>query len=146
MRAAGDPRSRSTPSARVRQAMAESIEAFACSAIPLARSMCAPANRPRRALSACAESTAGLRVRIHSGHWGTGAFGGNRVLMAAAQILAARCAGISELVYHSLDDDGVAAFDKGVRIASDVPEGATLADMVALLDARGFSWGTSDGN
>ena len=86
------------------------------------------------------------KLRIHTGHWGTGAFGGNRVLMAAAQVLAARMVGVDELAYHSLDDDAEDAFRRGLRIANDVPAGTTLAEVVTILDARGFIWGSSDGN
>lgn len=32
-------------------------------------------------------------VIVHTGHWGTGAFGGNKVVMAFLQILAAKIAG-----------------------------------------------------
>ncbi len=90
-----------------------------------------------------AESSA--RVRIHTGHWGTGAFGGDRVLMATAQVLAARIAGV-DLAYHSLADDAADAFRKGAAIADGFEEGSTLAAIVDALDARSFRWGSSDGN
>ncbi len=90
--------------------------------------------------------SAGARVRIHTGHWGTGAFGGNRVLMAAAQLAAARIAGVDDVVYYSLDSDGVSAYEKGRAIAEQYAEGASLDDVVADLDARAFRWGSSDGN
>jgi hypothetical protein len=90
------------------------------------------------------ESTAG-RVRIHTGHWGTGVFGGNRVLMAAAQIIAARAVGIDALAYYSLGDDAARAFEKG-RAVADQLAGAALDDAVTALDARAFTWGSSDGN
>ncbi len=96
--------------------------------------------------AAAASSPAGASVRIHTGHWGTGAFGGNRTLMAAAQLLAARIAGIGALAYHSLDDDGVDAFREGARIAEAIPAGTVSEDAVDALDARAFTWGTSDGN
>jgi Poly (ADP-ribose) glycohydrolase (PARG), Macro domain fold len=86
------------------------------------------------------------RVRIATGHWGTGAFGGNRVLMAAAQLVAARIAEVEELEYHSLDDDGLLAFEKGRRIAERFPGGASFDAIVDTLDAMGFVWGRSDGN
>ena len=92
-----------------------------------------------------AESTR-ARVCIHTGHWGTGAFGGERVLMAAAQMLSARSAGIDEIRYHSLDDDGVRAFEQGNRIADGFAAGSSLDAVVSPLESRGFSWGTSDGN
>ncbi len=86
------------------------------------------------------------KLRVHTGHWGTGAFGGNRVLMAAAQVLAARIAGVDELAYHSLSEDAESAFRQGLRIAESVPDGASFEQVSNLLDDRGFIWGASDGN
>ena len=94
--------------------------------------------------AARAEST--KRVRVNTGHWGTGAFGGDRVLMAAAQIVAARVAGLDELLYYSLDDGAAHAFDTGKRVAERFAAGTSLEAIVATLDAMGFVWGTSDGN
>ncbi len=93
-----------------------------------------------------ARAAPGARVRVHTGHWGTGAFGGDRVLMAAAQVLAASIAGIEEIAYNSLDDDGVRAFEKGGELAGGFRTGETLADVIRGLHARGFTWGSSDGN
>jgi hypothetical protein len=95
---------------------------------------------------ACAES-GNRRVVVHTGHWGTGAYGGNRVLMALLQLLAARLAGISGLVYHSLDSDGVDAFSEARRHISSRLAGAhRVQDAIDEVLAMGFSWGTSDGN
>lgn len=96
--------------------------------------------------AAAKQESVGQRVRIHTGHWGTGVFGGNRVLMAAAQLVAARIAGVDALAYHSLDGGGAAAFDEGRALADAVGEGASLDDVVTAFDARGFLWGYSDGN
>lgn len=43
---------------------------------------------------------AGRPVVVHSGFWGCGAFGGNRVLMSALQVAAADLAGLDRLVLH----------------------------------------------
>jgi hypothetical protein len=96
--------------------------------------------------AARAESRPSARVRVHTGHWGTGAFGGNRVLMAACQILAARIAGIDELVYYSLDAGGLRAFAEGRAIADAVEQGRTIDEVVNLLDSHDFVWGRSDGH
>lgn len=96
--------------------------------------------------AARAESTHAERVRIHTGHWGTGAFGGDRVLMAAAQILAARIAGVHELLYHSLDDRAAQAFEKGRALAAAIPVGTSAPEVIDGLYSRGFFWGSSDGN
>ena len=96
--------------------------------------------------AARAESRPNARVRVHTGHWGTGAFGGNRVLMAASQVLAARIAGIDELVYYSLDAGGLRAFAEGLAIADGVEEERSIDEIVGLLDSHGFVWGRSDGH
>ena len=83
---------------------------------------------------------------IHTGHWGTGAFGGHRVLMAAAQLLAARAVGLPFLAYHSLDDDGAVAFAKGAAVADAVAEGTSVEACIDILDTKAFMWGASDGN
>ena len=66
------------------------------------------------------------KVVIHTGNWGcgthseggrprhsypifVGAFGGNRTLMALIQFIAARFAGVDEIVYHAFDQQGVDA-------------------------------------
>ncbi len=41
------------------------------------------------------------RVAVHTGYWGCGAFGGNRVLMAMLQVVAARMAGVEVLAFHT---------------------------------------------
>lgn len=88
------------------------------------------------------------RVIVHTGHWGTGAYGGDRVLMVIVQMLAARAAGLGELVYHSLDDAGLAAFAEGARIAEQLAAEptTTLEEAAGAITARGFVWGSSDGN
>jgi hypothetical protein len=86
-------------------------------------------------------------VVVHTGHWGTGAYGGNRVLMAIAQLVAARFAELTELVYHSLDDEGVDDFEEGRRVALRITRpGMTLDEVADALVAHAFEWGVSDGN
>lgn len=92
------------------------------------------------------ESPAADRVIVHTGHWGTGAFGGNRVLMALAQLLAARLAAIDVIVYHSVGGDGAEAFAEATRLAAGLGDSPLVADVVKSIDERGFMWGRSDGN
>lgn len=95
------------------------------------------------AAKACA---AGQRIRVWTGHWGTGAYGGDRVLCAAAQLLAARFVGIDALELRSIDDDGHAAFQHAQRLVETFPAGTALGSVVAQLHAHRFRWGTPDGN
>jgi len=95
--------------------------------------------------AARAETTPEARIIVHTGHWGTGAFGGNRVLMALLQLLAARLARLDSLVYHSVAGDGAEAFEEATRIEPKLCQG-TVADALDAVDAMGFAWGASDGN
>ena len=95
----------------------------------------------------------GAAVRVHTGHWGCGAYGGSKPLMALLQTCAARLAGVS-LVYHAFDEEGVAAAEAGLQKLDELldrievgPEGTAILDkMLAELVKMGFKWGQSDGN
>jgi hypothetical protein len=98
-----------------------------------------------------AEIAAGATaVVVHTGNWGTGAFGGDKVLMAALQMMAARLAGVDGLVYHTVDAAGSEAYEEAKRrvAAQLLPVGATpsVAEVVRAVHAMGFTWGVSDGN
>jgi hypothetical protein len=89
------------------------------------------------------------RTVIHTGHWGTGAFGGNKVLMAVLQIVAARLAALDRLVYHTVEAEGSEPYREAVRVVERlVPGGTRVAvdEVVSAVQALGFVWGFSDGN
>lgn len=89
------------------------------------------------------------RLVVHTGHWGTGAFGGNKVLMTMLQLLAARLAGVDGLVYHTFDSTGSAAFAEGEqRLRAVAPGGAErgVDELVRAIRGMAFVWGVSDGN
>ena len=87
------------------------------------------------------------RVVVHTGHWGTGAFGGDQVLMAVLQIVAARLAGIDELVYHTVDASGAGSLREGTQIATQLGSaGTAVSTVIEAVVALGFRWGVSDGN
>ena len=67
-------------------------------------------------------------VTIHTGFWGCGAFGGNRVLMAALQLVAAHLAGVDRVVFHAFDAAGSEAFAAA-----------------RAIDALELAWGEGDG-
>jgi len=88
-------------------------------------------------------------VMVHSGFWGCGAFGGNRVLMALLQALAAELAGLERLVMHTFDATGTLALERARVVLGDVlGSGSKIAvdDLIERIVAREFEWGTSDGN
>jgi hypothetical protein len=90
----------------------------------------------------------GAPVEVHTGFWGCGAFGGNRVVMVVLQLVAAHLAGLSRLVFHTVDHGGLAEYE----VASDCLRtllarvDTSLAAMIARMVELGFSWGVSDGN
>lgn len=91
------------------------------------------------------ETPVAERIVIHSGHWGTGAFGGNRVLMALLQLLAARLAEVDVFVFHSVNGDGADAFEEATRLLPRLCEGS-VTEALSAVEAMGFVWGVSDGN
>ncbi|WP_406693624.1 hypothetical protein V5E97_21570 [Singulisphaera sp. Ch08] len=98
--------------------------------------------------SSSSEDDDGLVV-VHTGFWGCGAFGGDRVLMTTLQVLAAAMAGVERIVFHTGDSGGNAAiretraiFDEG-RLGGSVID---VGELIRRIEAIGFAWGTSDGN
>ena len=92
---------------------------------------------------ACADPT----VVIHSGFWGCGAYGGNRILMALLQLLAARLARIDRLVFHTGEPAGAASFAKAEQLLERlISSYLEIADLLTSIEAMKFHWGVSDGN
>ncbi len=89
-------------------------------------------------------------VTIHTGFWGCGAYGGNRVLMALLQLLAARLAQIDRLIFHTGDLAGSQALATAHKILE--RDFATssfcleVANLLAKIEAMKFHWGVGDGN
>ena len=86
-------------------------------------------------------------VVIHSGYWGCGAYGGNRVLMVLLQCLAADAAGVGRLVLHAGSEDrealeGVAAAES---IRAGAGESAGTDDAIRRMVDMGFRWGVGNG-
>jgi len=88
-------------------------------------------------------------VVVHSGFWGCGAFGGNRVLMSMLQMLAAQAAGVGALVYHTGSPPGTAPWNRARDLLLDARSGIEAPTTAALCEgiaALGFAWGKGDGN
>jgi hypothetical protein len=86
---------------------------------------------------------------VHTGFWGCGAFGGNRVLMTLLQIAAAHMAQISHLIFHTFDSHGTFAFMDARALVGEFAESQTACttdNLVRWLLSQHFSWGTCDGN
>ena len=88
-------------------------------------------------------------VVVHTGFWGCGAFGGNRVMMTLLQLLAAEMAGAESLVMHVGEAAGRVAVDQAESLLRSGLSEPALVGTVALVDrieALGLEWGQSDGN
>lgn len=88
-------------------------------------------------------------VVVHTGFWGCGAFGGNRVLMSLVQMLAAQAAGVNALVYHTVSRPGTATWTRARILLLDVfttGMPSTTPGLCARIASLGLQWGASDGN
>ncbi|KAJ4460462.1 putative Tyrosyl-tRNA synthetase [Paratrimastix pyriformis] len=92
------------------------------------------------------ETPPGVQVVVHTGNWGTGAYGGNKVLMALLQILAARMAGVDKIVGHTFAAMFTCAWEEALREAATFEAGLTPDEIVARVAAKHYRWGQSDGN
>jgi hypothetical protein len=91
----------------------------------------------------------GAPVVVHTGHWGTGAYGGHKVVMALVQRLAARLSGVSTLVFHAVDEEGAGEYRRALSTeAKLLPTGAAarVDEVLGRIEGLGLRWGTSDGN
>lgn len=85
----------------------------------------------------------GTPVRIHTGNWGCGAFGGNKTVMYILQSVAADWAGAHEILFY--DHDPV-AMAEALRHLTLVRESSTgVDDLVEYMMAQSFPWGRSNG-
>ncbi len=90
----------------------------------------------------------GASAVVHSGFWGCGAFGGNRVLMLLLQVVAAGAAGIERLVLHLPGSGGAEALAAALGVIREELAGPSIAtdELVPRLVAKRFTWGVSDGS
>ena len=100
------------------------------------------------AFAATVAASGGRPVRLHAGFWGCGAFGGNRVLMALLQLVAAASAGIEDIVFHTFtsgDRDDLREARRQVAVLAE-RAGDDPSAWVVAVGGLGLVWGVSDGN
>jgi hypothetical protein len=87
---------------------------------------------------------------IHSGYWGCGAYGGNRVLMTTLQLLAAQLASVDRLVFHTAGGHDTDDWEEAKRHFDRLPGCARgqgeVIEVIEQIEGLGFTWGESDGN
>ncbi|MBD14888.1 MAG: hypothetical protein CMJ72_06945 [Planctomycetaceae bacterium] len=85
------------------------------------------------------------QVHIHTGFWGCGAFGGNRLLMLLLQIYAAKLAQVNSLVIHTVDQTGSDWLKEAQNRISGHLEN-TPGQFIQWIVSLNLRWGESDGN
>jgi Poly (ADP-ribose) glycohydrolase (PARG) len=87
-------------------------------------------------------------VSIHTGFWGCGAYGGNRVLMALLQLLAARLTQVDKLIFHTTDEPGSQALATAQKLLDRdlAVDNSILSEVLDKIYAMAFKWGFGDGN
>lgn len=88
-------------------------------------------------------------VSIHTGFWGCGAYGGNRVVMSVLQMVAATMAGIDKLVFHTVDQSGMEPASQAETCLREIigkKDSISLNDLVMAIQSHEFVWSDSDGN
>jgi len=90
---------------------------------------------------------AATRVVIHTGFWGCGAYGGNRVLMPLLQMIAAAIAGVDVLAFHSGPvTEGYVKAQERFEDLLPVGQPVSCQRILSRIDSMQFEWGVSDGN
>jgi hypothetical protein len=87
-------------------------------------------------------------ITVHTGFWGCGVFGGNRILMTALQLVAAQLGGTERLIFYvgSRPADRH-AFEAGSTLARSVlGRVRTTPDAIAAVVEQRLMWGKGDGN
>lgn len=89
----------------------------------------------------------GAGATVHTGFWGCGAYGGNRVVMALCQMIAAACSEVDALVFHAGTDN--APYSAAASLFADLCPKDMPIDVAALItriEGMRFKCGVSDGN
>lgn len=83
---------------------------------------------------------------VHTGNWGCGASRGSAELICLIQTLAARLAGINQLVYHAVTPSRAKQAQCGYKALYGITEGTESYLVTRLLKTvlkRGYAWGSS---
>jgi Poly (ADP-ribose) glycohydrolase (PARG) len=97
----------------------------------------------------CDSNSSELRVIIHTGLWGCGAYGGNRILMVLLQLIAANLANIDRLVFHIGDENNTRDFEKAKELLEQflrsINIDISIPILISKIQAMKFQWGIGNG-
>ncbi|MCI5829908.1 MAG: hypothetical protein SPJ89_09245 [Treponema sp.] len=80
--------------------------------------------------------------KIHTGNWGTGAFGNNLEASYLVQLIAGAMCGVAELVFHKADAE---VFTKARHKFDAMPDKIAFNYAVSFLQEQHYRWGCSNG-
>jgi len=87
------------------------------------------------------------KLVIDTGNWGTGAYGGNKTIMALLQLIAARLATVDVLIFHGFSKEGCVGFQEATKILAELDQQQiSVSSLINKIVGFGFKWGQSDGN
>lgn len=92
------------------------------------------------------KSSVDTKVVIHTGYWGCGAYGGNRVLMPLLQLISAIAAGVDKVIFHTGPD--ASGYIKASALLDELIKEGESVETPKLIDQlvkKEFDWGVSDG-
>jgi Poly (ADP-ribose) glycohydrolase (PARG) len=96
-----------------------------------------------------ASDSSEFKVIIHTGYWGCGAYGGNRVLMALLQIIAANLAKIDRLVFYTGDVNNSKDLEMAQELLKQFSLSIDLDMSIPILSSKihamKFQWGIGNG-
>ena len=95
--------------------------------------------------AAAVRESGNKRAVINTGFWGCGAYGGNQELMALLQLLAARIAGVPELIFRSGSEYGYYSYKRADELSAEFDDKSNLSEIVDIIFARKYVWGMSNG-
>lgn len=86
------------------------------------------------------------RGTLHTGYWGCGAYGGNKGLVTAIQLLAAGAAGVEQVCFWwGFTELDRTALTHAIAIAEKL-DGKTVEEAIELLASAGYRWGDANEN
>lgn len=82
---------------------------------------------------------------IHTGYWGCGAYGGNREIMALLQMLAAKMANVTKLVFHFGDKSGLEPYYKAAEFFRKLKGVFKVQEIIDKIYDHKYVWGMGNG-